>query len=584
MIKLMKNLKLSDWILMVLSFIFIVAQVWLDLKLPDYMKEITTIVSTSGSTISSILKAGGKMLGCAFLSMAFSILVGYFASVISANFSYNLRQLEFEKITNFGMTEMKKFSVPSLITRTTNDITQIEMVIGMGLQMLIKAPVLAIWAVAKILGKSWQLSIIVTVAVVILVSVVLMLVFIVLPKFKKIQKQVDNLNRVTEESLVGVKVVRAFNAEEYQTQKFEKTNNELTNTQLFAMKWLSIMQPILTLVMSGLSLGIYYLGAVLINNEPLISRVDLLGDVVAFSSYAVYVVMAFMMLTFIFMIIPRAQVSAKRINEVLTHDISVEQGKENVNLNGDIEFKNVSFKFPNGDEELLENINFKLQEGETLAIIGASGSGKTTILNLMARMYDVSDGEILLGGKNIKELSFNTLYNTISYVPQKAVMFSRSIKDNVTFGETKKKISNKDIENAIEIAQATEFVSSQKDGLDYIIAQGGINISGGQKQRLAIARAIARKPKVLLFDDSFSALDFKTDKKLREQINKKLKHTTKVIVASRIGTIKDADKILVLKDGKIAGLGKHKELLNNNETYKEIALSQLSFEELNEKE
>lgn len=584
MIKLMKNLKLSDWILMVLGFIFIVAQVWLDLKLPDYMKEITTIVSTSGSTISSILKAGGKMLGCAFLSMVFSILVGYFASVISANFSYNLRQLEFEKITNFGMTEKKKFSVPSLITRTTNDITQIEMVIGMGLQMLIKAPVLAIWAVAKILGKSWQLSIIVTVAVVILVSVVLMLVFIVLPKFKKIQKQVDNLNRVTEESLVGVKVVRAFNAEDYQTQKFEKTNNELTNTQLFAMKWLSIMQPILTLVMSGLSLGIYYLGAVLINNEPLISRVDLLGDVVAFSSYAVYVVMAFMMLTFIFMIIPRAQVSAKRINEVLTHDISVEQGKENVNLNGDIEFKNVSFKFPNGDEELLENINFKLQEGETLAIIGASGSGKTTILNLMARMYDVSDGEILLGGKNIKELSFNTLYNTISYVPQKAVMFSRSIKDNVTFGETKKKISNKDIENAIEIAQATEFVLSQKDGLDYIIAQGGINISGGQKQRLAIARAIARKPKVLLFDDSFSALDFKTDKKLREQINKKLKHTTKVIVASRIGTIKDADKILVLKDGKIAGLGKHKELLNNNETYKEIALSQLSFEELNEKE
>lgn len=584
MIKLMKNLKLSDWILMVLSFIFIVAQVWLDLKLPDYMKEITTIVSTSGSTISRILKAGGKMLGCAFLSMVFSILVGYFASVISANFSYNLRQLEFEKITNFGMTEMKKFSVPSLITRTTNDITQIEMVIGMGLQMLIKAPVLAIWAVAKILGKSWQLSIIVTVAVVILVSVVLMLVFIVLPKFKKIQKQVDNLNRVTEESLVGVKVVRAFNAEDYQTQKFEKTNNELTNTQLFAMKWLSIMQPILTLVMSGLSLGIYYLGAVLINNEPLISRVDLLGDVVAFSSYAVYVVMAFMMLTFIFMIIPRAQVSAKRINEVLTHDISVEQGKENVNLNGDIEFKNVSFKFPNGDEELLENINFKLQEGETLAIIGASGSGKTTILNLMARMYDVSDGEILLGGKNIKELSFNTLYNTISYVPQKAVMFSRSIKDNVTFGETKKKISNKDIENAIEIAQATEFVSSQKDGLDYIIAQGGINISGGQKQRLAIARAISRKPKVLLFDDSFSALDFKTDKKLREQINKKLKHTTKVIVASRIGTIKDADKILVLKDGKIAGLGKHKELLNNNETYKEIALSQLSFEELTEKE
>ncbi len=582
MIKLLKNLRKIDYLWLSISLVLIVGQVLLDLKLPDYIANITTLVSTEGTPMSEIWLAGGKMLACALGSAGMAVIVGYLTANIASNFSYTVRGKVFEKISKFGIIEMKNFSIPSLITRTTNDITQIQMVISMGLQIMIKAPVLAICAIIKIFGKSWELSMVVVCSVIVLIITLLVVMLLVLPKFKKLQKQVDDINRVTEESLTGVKVIRAFNADNYQSNKFEKVNDTLTKTNLFTMRTLSVLSPMLNMIMSGLSLAIYYVGALLINKTAIESKFAVLGDVMAFSSYGVYVVMGFIMLSMIFMILPRAQVSAKRINEVLNTTPSIAEGNLTVtnDQKGTIELKNVSFKFADSQDYILNDVSFKANKGETIAIVGASGCGKTTLVNLIARLYDATEGEVLIDGVNIKDYTFASLYSKVGYIPQKTVMFSSSIKENIAFGETDYPITDEKIKESVEIAQGKEFVESMPKEYNYEIAQGGINISGGQKQRLSIARVIAREPEILIFDDSFSALDFKTDKLLRQQLNEKLTDTTCVIVASRIGTIKNANQIIVLDDGAVAGIGTHESLMNNCEVYKQIALSQLSKMEL----
>ena len=581
MIKLLKNLKKSDLVLLIISVVLIVGQVWLELTMPDYVGEMTKLISTEGSSMHEIWMAGLKMLGCALGSALMAVLVGCFMSKIAANFSYNIRGQVFNKISEFGVAEMKKFSTPSLITRTTNDITQIQNVIAMGFQTMIKAPILAVWAIVKIFGKSWELSVVVMSFVAVLMVTIITVMIFALPKFKKMQKQVDDINRVAEESLNGVKVVRAFNAEVYQQEKFEKVNDNLNKTMLFAIRMLCVLQPVLTMVMSGLSLAIYYVGSLLINKAPVMTRPEVLGDVVSFSSYGVYVIMSFIMLAMIFMILPRANVSSKRINEVLDEKVGVVEGTNDYSEKlGTIEFKDVNFKYGNDSDYILKDINFKVNKGQTLAVVGTSGSGKSTLINLIARLYDATDGEVLIDGKNIKDYTFESLYSKVGYIGQKAIVFSDTIANNVAFGETKTKVGEDEIKQAIEIAQGKEFVENMKDGYNSEIAQGGINISGGQKQRLAIARIIAKKPEILIFDDSFSALDFKTDKKLREELKRNLKDTTCVIVASRIGTIMNADQILVLDDSELVGKGTHEELLQNCEVYKEIALSQLSAQEL----
>ena len=582
MFKLFKYLKVKDYIMIAVSLLLIVAQVFLDLELPNIMGEITKKV-TMGTSVNEVWASGLKMLGFAVLSAVLSVIVGFFASKIASNFSYSVRQKEFEKISSFSMNEMKKFSVPSLITRTTNDITQIQMLISMGLQVMIKAPVLAIVALIKILGKSWELSTVLFVALLILVVSIVAIILVVLPKFKKAQKLVDNINKVSEENLQGVKVVRAFNAESYEKDKFENANDDLTKNNLFTSKWLSVLFPILNTVMSGVSLAIYYVGCLLINKSDILARPDLLQQVTEFSSYGLYVVMGFVMLSMIFMILPRAQVSAKRINEVLSQDVLVKQGDNDFNdvqEKGLVELKNVSFKYPDGEDYVLENISFKLNKGETLGIVGSSGSGKTSLVNLISRIYDASSGEVLIDNQNIKDYTFDSLYNKVGYIPQQAVLFSSSVSENVAFGDTKDGVSKQDILDAVELSQAKDFVENMDGQYDAKISQGGINVSGGQKQRLSIARTIARKPEILIFDDSFSALDYKTDKKLRQEISQKLNDTTCIIVASRVGTIKDADKILVLDDGKMVGLGTHKQLLENCKVYEEIVLSQLSKQEI----
>lgn len=581
MIKLLKNLKKSDLVLLIISVVLIVGQVWLELTMPDYVGEMTKLISTEGSSMHEIWMAGLKMLGCALGSALMAVLVGCFMSKIAANFSYNIRGQVFNKISEFGVAEMKKFSTPSLITRTTNDITQIQNVIAMGFQTMIKAPILAVWAIVKIFGKSWELSVVVMSFVAVLMVTIITVMIFALPKFKKMQKQVDDINRVAEESLNGVKVVRAFNAEGYQQEKFEKANDNLNKTMLFAIRMLCVLQPVLTMVMSGLSLAIYYVGSLLINKAPIMTRPEVLGDVVSFSSYGVYVIMSFIMLAMIFMILPRANVSSKRINEVLDEKVGVVEGTNDYSEKlGTIEFKDVNFKYENDSDYILKDINFKVNKGQTLAVVGTSGSGKSTLINLIARLYDATDGEVFIDGKSIKDYTFESLYSKVGYIGQKAIVFSDTIANNVAFGETKTKVGEDEIKQAIEIAQGKEFVENMKDGYNSEIAQGGINISGGQKQRLAIARIIAKKPEILIFDDSFSALDFKTDKKLREELKRNLKDTTCVIVASRIGTIMNADQILVLDDSELVGKGTHEELLQNCEVYKEIALSQLSAQEL----
>ena len=583
MIKLLKNLKKREWIIAIIIVALVSVQVWLELRIPDYMSEITKLVQTEGSQMSKILKNGGYMMVCAFGSLMAAVITGYFASTVSARFSMAIRKKIFDKVENLGMQEIKEFSTSSLITRTTNDITQIQMLVAMGLQLMIKAPITAVWAITKILNKSWQWSAITGGAIAILFVAIGTIMIIVLPRFKIVQKLIDKLNGVTRENLIGIRVVRAFNAEEYQENKFEEVNTKLTKQQLFNQKTFSVMQPVMYLVMYGLTLSIYFVGAYLIRDAAMMDKLGLFGDMVVFSSYAMQVIMSFLMLAMIFMMFPRAEVSAKRINEVLDIDLSIKEGtfNEETKEKGTVEFKNVYFKYPDADEYLLENISFKANKGETVAFIGSTGSGKSTLINLVPRFYDVTDGEVLVDGVNVKEYKFENLHNKLGYVPQKAVMFDGTVNSNVSYGENGKgEITDQKIKEAVKVAQATEFVEKMEEQYDTHIASGGTNVSGGQKQRLAIARAIARDPEIYIFDDSFSALDYKTDSILRKELKKYTSDATNLIVAQRIGTIMNADKIVVLDEGKIAGIGTHKELLKTCEVYKEIALSQLSKEEL----
>lgn len=584
MLKLIKNLTKRDVMFVILSFLLIVFQVWLDLKMPEYMSEITVLVQTEGSKMVDILLNGGYMLLCAFGSLISAVIVGYLVSFIAADFSLKTRKKLFTKVGKLGMQEVKDFETGSLITRTTNDITQVEMLIAMGLQLIVKAPITAIWAITKILNKSWEWSALTAVAVVILLSTIAIVVSIVLPRFKIIQKLTDKLNGITRENLNGIRVVRAFNAEKYGEDKFNEANNQLTDTQLFNQKTFAVLSPVMYLVMNFLTLGIYFIGAYIIDNAMMTDKLSLFGDMVVFSSYAMQVIMSFLMLAMIFMILPRAQVSAKRINEVLDTEESIKDGNINTNTTneiGTVEFKNVSFKYPDAEEYLLKNISFKVNKGETVAFIGSTGSGKSTLINLVPRFYDVTDGEILVDGINVKDYTQDFLHNKIGYVPQKAIMFAGTVNYNVAYGSNgKEAITEKQIKEAIRVAQGEEFVLKMDNQYETDIAQGGKNISGGQKQRLAIARAIARNPEIYIFDDSFSALDYKTDSTLRKELKKYTKDATSLIVAQRIGTIMNADKIIVLDNGNLAGVGTHKELLKTCDVYKQIALSQLSKEEL----
>ncbi len=581
MLKLLKELNKKDWFFAFISFILIIVQVWLELKMPDYMSEITKLVQTKGVLMSDILTQGGYMLLCAFGSLVSAIIVGYLISNIAASFSMRTRKSLFEKVENLSMEEVKNFQASSLITRTTNDITQIQMFIAMGLQLLIKSPITAVWAVTKILGKNLTWSMITAIAVVILLVTILVLMIIVMPRFKIVQNLIDKINGVTRENLTGIRVVRAFNAEKYQEDKFEKVNNDLTKNQLFNQKAFSVMQPVMYLVMYFLTLSIYFIGAGLIESANMADKISLFGDMVVFSSYAMQVIMSFLMLAMIFMMLPRANVSAKRVNEVLDTVISVKDGKgAKAKEVGTVEFKNVSFKYPDAEEYLLEDISFKAKKGETIAFIGSTGSGKSTLINLIPRFYDATKGEVLVDGVNVKEYKLKDLYNKLGYIPQRAVMFNGTVSSNIAYGENGKgEITKEKIKDAVKVAQAEEFVSKMENTYDAHIAQGGTNVSGGQKQRLSIARAIARDPEIYIFDDSFSALDYKTDSVLRKELKKYTKDATILIVAQRIGTIMNADKIIVLDNGKCAGIGTHKELLKTCDVYKEIALSQLSKEE-----
>ena len=581
MFKLFKNFTKKDYFLILSCIVLIVAQVWLDLKLPDYMSAITRLVQTENSTMGEILKQGSYMLLCAFGSLTSAIIVGYLASKLSANFSLNLRSKIFKKVSLFSLEEMKKFQTSSLITRTTNDVTQIEMLISMGLQMLIKAPIMAFWAISKILDKSFELSMLTFGCVLVLLITIITLMIIVLPRFEKVQKLIDKVNGVMRENLTGIRVIRAFNAEEFQQDRFENVNKTLTDNQLFNQRCFSILNPVMSLVMHGLTLGIYFIGAILIEKAGFLDKITIFSNVVVFSSYGMQVIMSFLMLAMIFMIWPRAQVSARRINEILDCNISIKDGAvKNGTSVGTVEFKNVSFKYPDAMEYILEDISFKVNKGETVAFIGSTGSGKSTLINLVPRFYDVTLGEVLVDGVNVKDYEQYSLNNKIGYVSQKAVMFTGSILDNVRYGDSGTDITIDKIKEAIDVAQGTEFVSKMSDTYKSHISRGGTNISGGQKQRLSIARAIAKSPEIYIFDDSFSALDYKTDLTLRTELKKYTKDATCLIVAQRIGTIMNADKIIVLDKGKCVGIGTHKELLKNCEVYKQIALSQLSKEEL----
>ena len=586
MLKMFRYFRKKEWLMVFGSLVFVVGQVWLDLRLPDYMSDITTFVMTEGSTMSDVLIAGAKMLFCALGSVAFSCIVGFFAAQIAAGLSKRLRSEMFSKVSAFSMEEINGFSTASLITRSTNDITQVQMAIAMGLQVIIKAPILAVWAILKILGKSWQWTAVTGGAVVVLVIIIGIVVLFAMPKFKMLQVLTDDLNRVTRENLTGIRVVRAYNAENYQMNKFDKSNKKVTSTLLFATRIMAIMMPGMNLIMSGLSLALYWVGAYLINDAVDIqNKVDLFADMTVFTSYAVQVVMAFMMLVMIFIIMPRAMVAAKRINEVLSTKPKIINGnvkETDPSVTGTVEFRNVSFKYPDASDYVLKNISFKANKGDTVAFIGSTGSGKSTLINLVPRFYDATEGEVLVDGIDVRNYDIKSLNDKLGYVPQKAVMFSGTVKSNVGYGENadEREYTDEEIKKAVEIAQGTEFVEKMENTYDGAIAQGGSNISGGQKQRLAIARAVCRKPEIYIFDDSFSALDYKTDRILRSELKKETSGTTSLIVAQRIGTIKDADCIIVLEKGEVAGMGTHEELLKNCEVYRQIALSQLSKEEL----
>lgn len=583
MLKLLKNLTKKEWLYAAFCVILIIGQVWLELKIPDYMSEITVLVQTEGSKMNDIILNGGYMLLCAFGSLVFAIGAGYFASYIASEFSKNTRKQIFDKVQNLDTEEIKAFQTSSLITRTTNDVTQIEMLIAMGLQLLVKAPITAIWAITKILNKGWQWSAITGIAVLILLGVITILMIIVIPRFKIVQKLIDKINGIARENLTGIRVVRAFNAEKYQEEKFDEANDKLTNLQLFNQKKFAIMMPVMYLIMYGLTLSIYFIGAGLIQNSVLADKITLFGNMIVFSSYAMQVIMSFLMLAMIFMMIPRAEVSAKRINEVLDTKQKIVPGTldPKTKEKGTVEFKNVSFKYPDADEYVLENISFKVNQGETIAFIGSTGSGKSTLINLVPRFYDATEGEVLIDGINVKDYKTEALNNKLGYVPQKAVMFAGTVNYNISYGDNGRgEISEAKIKEAAKVAQADEFIEKMDDKYETHIAQGGTNVSGGQKQRLAIARAIARDPEIYIFDDSFSALDYKTDAVLRKELKKYTKNATSLIVAQRIGTIMNADKIVVLDGGKCVGMGTHKELLKTCDVYKQIALSQLSKEEL----
>lgn len=584
MIRIFRHLRTKEWCFVILSVLFIVAQVWLDLRLPEYMTEITELVQTEGSAMADIYSAGGKMLLCALGSLVTSIIVGFFAAQVAANLSKRLRREIFEKVESFSMEEISNFSTDSLITRSTNDITQIEMIVAMGLQLIVKAPIMAVMAIVKIQDKgTWQWSALTACAVVLLVSTILVIMLYAVPKFKRIQGLTDNLNRVSRENLTGLRVVRAYNAEAYQEEKFDKANEELTETHLKAQRAMQVMNPMMSLVMNGITLGIYWIGAYLIDAAGALDKLPLFSNMVVFSSYAMQVIMAFTMLTMIFIMLPRAAVSAKRIEEVLGTKPAILDGSASgeTALRGEVEFRHVSFRYPDADEYVLHDISFTAHKGETVAFIGATGSGKSTIVNLVARFYDATEGEVLVDGVNVKDYRLHDLYNKLGYVPQRAVLFSGTVKSNVAFGENgKPPAEDEEIQAAVRTAQSADFVVKLEGGYDGAVAQGGANFSGGQKQRLSIARAICRRPEIYIFDDSFSALDYKTDRVLRSALKKETAGVTSLIVAQRIGTIKDADRIVVVDEGRAVGIGTHDELMASCEVYREIALSQLSKEEL----
>ena len=584
MIKLLKNMRKREVLTALLCAVLVVGQVYFDLRLPDFMSELTLLIKSGGDATGDIVTVGLKMLACTLASAALAIACGYLSAQTASGFSYTLRERIFNRVTDIGKAEMQDISVPSLITRTTNDVNQIQMIVSMGLQMMIKSPIMAVWAVIKILGKSWELSAVTAAFVVVICTTILTIMSICLPRFRMVQKLTDKINRVARENLTGINVVHAFNAEDYQNAKFDVPSGEMMNLQLKNQRLFALMQPVMGLGMNGLALVIYWLGAALVNAVPLsdpAGRLGMFSEVVVFSTYATYVVMSFMMLVMIFMLLPQAQVSAERINEVLDKSSSIVSGSvTECAENGTVEFRNVSFKYPNAAENSLLNINFRIGKGQTLAIIGATGSGKTTLVGLIPRFYDATEGEVLVDGVNVKDLDLDTLYNKLGYVTQKAVLFSGSIKDNVFFGQSAAAENDENLEAAIDLSQAKEFVDKTEDGTAHRIAQLGRNVSGGQKQRLSIARALARKPEILVFDDSFSALDYATDAKLRAGLEKSLPNTTKIIVAQRIGTIRNADRIIVLDKGEEVGSGTHDELMRSCEVYRQIAKSQLSEKEL----
>ncbi|KAF6574008.1 ABC transporter ATP-binding protein [Paenibacillus sp. S33] len=584
MLKIFKYLKKNEWMLVLCSLAFIVVQVWLDLKLPDYMAEITTKLQTEGTPVSELLIPGSYMLFCAVGSMIASIIVGYFAAKVAAGLAMRLRAMVFDKTLSFSMEEMNSFSTASLITRSTNDVTQIQTVVALGLQVIIKAPILAVWAIVKIADKNWQWTASTGAAVAVLILMLSVIVVFALPSFQRIQRLTDNLNRVTREHLIGLRVVRAYNADQYQQEKFEQANVELTNTNLFANRLMTMIGPGMTFIMSGLSVSIYCIGAYLINGAAVPDRITLFSNMVVFSSYAMQVVMAFMMVSMIFILMPRASISAKRIMEVLNTESSIVNGHETTgeeSVMGQVEFRNVSFKYPDAEEAVLRNISFTAKRGETVAFIGATGSGKTSVINLIPRFYDVTEGEVLVDGVNVRNYNQQALHNKIGYVPQRAVLFNGTVVSNVSYGDNGRAgASEKLVKEAVGIAQGTEFVEKMDGQYQGRISQGGANVSGGQKQRLSIARAIYRQPEIYIFDDSFSALDYRTDRILRSALKKETGHATTLIVGQRIGTIKDADRIIVLDQGEIVGSGTHEELMTNCSTYQEIAYSQLSKEEL----
>lgn len=584
MIKLLKHMRLKEWIMAFICVLLVLGQIYFDLRLPDYLSDLTVLIKTPGSTVSDVWGTGLEMLCCTLASAALAILCGYLVSQVAAGFSYSVREHVFNKVADFGQREMHLFSVPSLINRTTNDITQIQMLVAMGLQIMVKAPVMAVWAIIKIINKSWTLSAITAGFVAVLLVMMAVVTVVILPRVRRVQKLTDNINRISRENLTGINVVHAYNAEKYQEDKFEEANDVLMRTQLFNQRAMALLMPIVSFAMNALSLIIYWVGASIVNKvsaADVALRISTFGDIVVFGTYATYVIMSIMMMVMIIMMLPAAQVSAGRINEVLDADVKLREGTESEGSEqGTVEFKNVSFHYPTSDKNVLENISFKVNRGETIAFIGATGSGKTTLVSLAARFYDATEGQILLDGRDIRDYTFDALYDRIGYVTQKAVLFAGDIKENVLFGESRAEQTDENVMRAVDLAQAAEFVEKLPDGISAPITQGGTNVSGGQKQRISIARALAREPEILVFDDSFSALDYKTDAKLRRGLSEKLKDTTCMIVAQRIGTIRNADKIVVLDEGRAVGIGTHDELMKNCKVYKEIAMSQLSAEEL----